>query len=108
MAESKEELQSLFLKVKEEGENVALKLDIQKTKIRHLFSSLHGKYVGNNENSERLVFGAPKSLQMVTAAMKLKTLVPWKKSCDKPRQHTKKQKHYFANKSLSNQSWCFQ
>ena len=72
MAESKEELQSLFLKVKEEGENVALKLDIQKTKIRHLFSSLHGKYVGNNENSERLVFGAPKSLQMVTAAMKLK------------------------------------
>ena len=50
MAESKEELQSLFLKVKEEGENVALKLDIQKTKIRHLFSSLHGKYVGNNEN----------------------------------------------------------
>ena len=43
MAESEEKLKSLLLKVKEESENVGLKLDIQKTKIRHLFSSLHGK-----------------------------------------------------------------
>ena len=49
----------------------------------------------------------PKSLQMVTAAMKLKTLIPWKKSYDQPRQHIKKQRHYFANKSPSSQSHDF-
>ena len=46
--------------------------------------------------------------QMVTAPMKLKkTLAPWKKSYDQPRQHIKKQRHYFANKSLSSQSFGF-
>ena len=44
-----------------------------------------------------LFLGAPKSLQMVTAAMKLKD-TPWKKSYDQHRQHIKKQRHYFANK----------
>ena len=43
---------------------------------------------------------------MVTAAMKLKD-TPWKKSYDQPRQHTKKQRHYFANKGLSSQSYGF-
>ena len=46
-------------------------------------------------------WGAPKSLQMVTTAMKLKDTSPWKKSNDNPRQHIKKQRHYFANKSPS-------
>ena len=41
---------------------------------------------------------APKSLQMVTAAMKFKDFAPWKKSYDQPRQHIKKQRHYFATK----------
>ena len=49
---------------------------------------------------------APKSLQMVTAAMKLKD-APWKESDDQPRQHIKKQRHYFAKKGLSNQSYGF-
>ena len=49
--------------------------------------------------------GAPKSLQMVTAAMKLKDTF-WKKSYDKPR-HVKKQTHYFANKGLYSQSYGF-
>ena len=53
------------------------------------------------------IFYAPKSLKMLTAAMKLKTLAPWKKSCDKPRQHFKKQRYYFTNKGLSSQSYCF-
>ena len=44
------------------------------------------------------IFGAPKSLQMVTAAMKLKVADSWKESYDQPRQHIKKQRHYFANK----------
>ena len=44
---------------------------------------------------------------MVTAAMKLKTLAPWKKSYDQPRQHVKKQRHYFAHKGLSSESYGF-
>jgi len=53
------------------------------------------------------LFWAPKSLHRVTAAMKLKILVPWKKSYDQPRQHIKKQRHYFASKSPSNQNYGF-
>ena len=55
MAE-REELKSLLMKVKEESEKVGLKLNIKKTKIWHLVPSLHGKYMGNNGNSERLCF----------------------------------------------------
>ena len=54
-----------------------------------------------------LFWGAPKSLQMVAAAMKLKDTSPWKKSYGQPRQHIKKQRHYFANKGPSNQSYGF-
>ena len=72
MAES-EELKSLLVKVKEESEKVGLKLNIQKTRSWHPVPSLHGKQMGNSGNSDRLYFGgAPKSLQLVTAAMKLK------------------------------------
>ena len=57
---------------------------------------------GNNGNSDRLYFEwAPKSLQMVTAAINKKMLAPWKKTYDQPRQHIKKQRHYFANKGPS-------
>ena len=52
------------------------------------------------------IFLTPKSLQMVTAAMKLKD-APWKKSYDQPRQHIKKQRHYFVNKGLSSQCYGF-
>ena len=55
---------------------------------------------------QTLFFWAPKSLQMVTAAMKLKD-APWKESYDQPRQHIKKQRHYFANKGLSSQGYGF-
>ena len=48
---------------------------------------------------------APKSLWMVTAAMKLNTLAPWKKSHDQPRQYIKNQRHYYANKRPSSQSY---
>ena len=60
---------------------------------------------GNNGNSDRLFSWAPKSLQMVTAAVKLNMLAPWKESYAKCRQHVKKQRHYFANKGPSNQSY---
>ena len=54
-----------------------------------------------------LFWGAPKSLQMVTAAMKLKDATHWKEGYDQPRQHMKKQRHYFANKVSSSQSYGF-
>ena len=50
---------------------------------------------------------APKSLQMVTAAMKLKMLASWKKSYEQPRQHIKKQRHAFASHGPSSQSYGF-
>ena len=72
MAE-REELKSLLMKVKEESEKVGLKLNIQKVKIMDPVPSLHGKWWENSGNSDRLYFQGPlKSLQMVTAAMKLK------------------------------------
>ena len=69
MAESKEELKSLSMKVKEESEKVGLKLNIQKTKIME--SSPITSWQIDGETMET-IFWAPKSLQMVTAAMKLK------------------------------------
>ena len=69
MAECEEELKNLLMKVNEESEKVGLKLNIQKTKIMASGPSLHGKEIGNND---RLFWGAPKSLHMVTAVMKLK------------------------------------
>ena len=71
VAESEEELKSLLMKVKEDCEKAGLKLNIQKTKI--LASGPMANRWGNNANSDRLyILGAPKSLQMVTATMKLK------------------------------------
>ena len=61
---------------------------------------------GNMEAGEILIFLAPKSLQMVAAAMKLKDIAPWKKSYDQPRQHMKKQRHYFENKGPSSHSFA--
>ena len=73
MGESEEELKSLFMKVKEESEKVGLKLNIQKTKI--MTSGPITLWEINGETVETVsdfILGAPKSLQMVTAAMKLK------------------------------------
>ena len=53
------------------------------------------------------IFGTPKSLQVVTVAMKLKTLAPWKESFDQSRQHVEKQRHYFINKGPSSKSYDF-
>ena len=74
MAESEEELKSLLIKVKEESEKDGLKLNIQKTKIMAIWSHhFMATRWWNNGNSERIYFGgAPKSLQMMIAAMKLK------------------------------------
>ena len=73
MAEGKEELKSLLMNAKEESEKVGLKLNIQKTKIRA--TSRISSWQINGETMEtvtELFWGTPKSLQMVTAAVKLK------------------------------------
>ena len=73
MAESEEELKSLLMKVKEESERIGLKLNIQKTKIRASDPITSWEIDGETvETVSDLILGAPKSLQMVIAAMKLK------------------------------------
>ena len=85
MAESKKNLKSPWMKVKEESEKVGLKLNIQKTKMAS--GPITSWQIDGKQWKQwlTLFWGAPKSLQMVTAAMKLKTFAPWKKSYDQPR-----------------------
>ena len=70
MAESEEELKSLLMKVKEESEKLGLKLNIQKTKI--MVSGAITSWQIDGETVRDFILGAPKSLQMVISAMKLK------------------------------------
>ena len=97
MAESEGELKSFLMQVKEESEKVGLKLNIQKTKIMASGPITSWEIDGETVETVAILFwGAPKSLQMVIAAMKLKD-TPWKESYDQSRQHIKKQRHYFVN-----------
>ena len=77
MAESEDELKSLLMKVKEESEKAGLKLNIQKTKIM-ASGPITSWQIGEEtmETVTDIIFWAPKSLQVVTAAMKLKMLAP--------------------------------
>ena len=96
------------MKVKEESEKVGLKLNIQKTKI--MASGPITSWPIDGETVETVtdfILGAPKSLQMVTAAMKLKDTCSLDKSYDQSIQHIKKQRHYFANKVQSSQGYGF-
>ena len=73
MAESKEELKILLMKVEEESEKAGLELNIQKLRSWHPVSSLHGKQMEKQWKQWQTLFSwAPKSLWMVTAAMELK------------------------------------
>ena len=98
MAES-EELKSLLMKVKEESENVGLKLSILKTKIMASGPitswQIDGKTIGTV--TDFILLGS-KITEDGDCSHEIKTLTPWKKSYDQPRQHIKKQRHYFANK----------
>ena len=96
------------MKMKEESEKAGLKLNIQKTKIMASSLSLHGKEMGKQWKQRQTLFSwVLKSLQMVTAAMKLKDTCSLEKSYDQPRQHIKKQRQYFADKDLYHQSYDF-
>ena len=109
MAESEEELKSLLVKVKEESEKVGLKLNIQKMKIMASGPITSREIDGETVETvtDFIFWGAPKSLQMVIATIKLKDACSLEESYDQPRQHIKKQRYYFANKGPSNQSYGF-
>ena len=108
MAESEEELKSLLMKVKEQTEKVGLKLNIQKTKI--MASSpitsweIHGETV---ETMSDFIFLGSKITADGDCSHEIKTLAPWKKNYDQPRQPIKKQRHYFVNKGPSSQGYGF-
>ena len=105
MAESEEELKkSLLVKVKEKSEKVGLKLSIQKTKTMASGPITSWEIDGETvETVSDFILGGSK----ITAAMKLKTLTPWKESYDQPIQHIKKKRHYFVNKGPSSQGYGF-
>ena len=110
MAKSEEELKNLLMKVKEESEKVGSKLSIQKTKI--VASGPITSWHIDGETMEPVRdfnFGGSK----ITAdgdcshVIKRHLLAPWKESYDQPRQHIRKQRHYFDSKGLSSQSYGF-
>ena len=108
MEESEEELKRLLMKVKEESEKAGLKLNIQKTKVMASGPITLWKIDGETvEKMVDFIFLAPTSLQMMSAAMKLKEAYSLEKSYDQPRQHIKKQRHYFEHKGLSSQGYGF-
>ena len=96
------------MKVKEESEKVGLKFNIQKTKI--MASSPIASWPIDGEIMETVtdfIFLGSKITADGDCSHKIKTLPPWKKSYEKPRQNIKNQRHYFANKSLSSQNYGF-
>ena len=105
MAES-EELKSLLMKVKEETEKVGLKFNIQKTKNMASGPITSGKQMGKQWKVTDYFWGS-KITADGDCSHEIKTLAPQKKSYDQPRQHIKKQRHYFANKGPSSQSYGF-
>ena len=109
MAESEEELKSLLMRVKEESEKVGLKLSIQKTKI--MASGPINSWLIDGETLETVadfIFWNSKiTADGDCSHENQKTLDPWNKSYDQPRQHIKKQRHYFANKGPSSQGYGF-
>ena len=108
MVESEEDLKSLLMKVKEESEKVGLKLNIQKTKIMASGPSTSWEIDGETvETVSDFIFWGSKITADGDCSHEIKTLVPWKKSYDQPRQHIKNQRHYFANKGLSSQGYGF-
>ena len=107
MAESKE-LKSLLMKVKRESLKAGLKLNIQKTKIMASGPITSWQIDGKTmEIVTDFIFLGSKITADGDYSHEIKTLAPWKKKYDQPRQHIKKQRHYFANKGLSSQSYVF-
>ena len=112
MAESEEELKSLLMKVKEESEKVGLKLNIQKTTIMASGPITSWEIDGETvETVSDFIFGGSKITADGDWSHEIKRhLLLGRKvmtNLDMPRQHIKKQRHYFVNKSPSSQGYCF-
>ena len=96
------------MKVKVEGEKVGLKLNIQKMKIMAPGPITSWEIDGETvETATDFIFLGSQITADGDCSHESKTLAPWKKSSDQPRQHIKKQRHYFANKGPSSQSVGF-
>ena len=96
---------SLLMKVKVESEKVGLKLNIQKMKI--MASGPLTSWEIDEETVETVmdfIFWGSKITADGDCSHEIKTLAPWKRSYDQPRQHITKQRHYFADKCLSRQN----
>ena len=96
------------MKLKEESEKAGLKFNIQKTKI--MASSPITSWQIDGETMETVrdfIFWGSKTTADGDCSHEIKMLAPWKKSYDKPREHIKKQRHDFANKGPSSQSYGF-
>ena len=101
MAESKEELKSLLMKVKDKSEKAGLRLNIQKTKIRASSCIISCQIDGETmETVTDFIFLVSTITEDGDCSLE-KMLAPWKNSYDKPRQHIKKQRYHFANKGPS-------
>ena len=108
MEENEEELKSLLMKVKENSEKVGLKLNIQKTKIMASSSITSWQIDGETMETMRyFIFGGSKITADDDCNHEIKRLFLLERSYDQPRQHIKKQRHYFANKGPSSQSYGF-
>ena len=96
------------MEVKEESEKAGLKLNIQKTKVMASGPITSWQIDGETvETVSDFILGGSKITADGDSSHEIKTLAPWKESCDQTRQHIKKHKHYFANKGLSSQSYFF-
>ena len=108
MAESEEELKSLLMKVKVESEKVGLKFNIQKMRIMASGPITSREIDGETgETVSDFILGGSKITADSVCSHEIKRFASWKKSYDQPRQHIKKQRHYFVNKGLSSQSYVF-
>ena len=106
MAESEEELKSLFTKVKKESEKVGLKLNIQKTKIMASGPITLWQIDGATiETVIDIIFWGSKITADGDCSHETKMLAPWKKSYDKLRQCVEKRRHHSADKVLSSQGY---
>ena len=105
MAGNEEELKSLLMKVKEESEKVGLKFNIHKTKI--MASGPITSWQIDGETVVDFIFLGSKITADGDCSHEIKMPTPWKKSYDQPREHIKKQRHYFANKDPSSQGYGF-
>ena len=108
MAESKEELKSLLMKMKEESEKAGFQFNIQKMKIMGSGPITSWQIDGETmETVTGFIFLDSKITADGDCSHEINILAPWKKSYDKPRQHIKKQKHQFADQGPYSQRYGF-